>query len=176
MDKPWYRSRAFWGAILAQIPFVYDASKDGVAAVFPAIIQAAGVVIAALGFRGAILRAGSKKEERGVMPRPNRTDRVEWWFRTIDRKLDLLLRQGAKEMATLAEVEAEVRETQTVQESVIVLLNGLKQLLDEAIASADPAKLEELRAALDSSTNALAAAAAANTPGGGTPPPQARRG
>ena len=70
-------------------------------------------------------------------------------------------------MATLAEVEAEVRETQTVQESVIVLLNGLKQLLDEAILSADPAKLEELRAALDTSTNALAAAAAANTPGGG---------
>ncbi len=100
--------------------------------------------------------------------RPNpELERIEWWFRTIDTKLNLILRQGAKEMATLQELEVEVRETADVQQSVIVLLNGLKQLLDEAIASQDPAKIEELRALLDSSTTALAAAAAANTPGGG---------
>jgi len=96
-----------------------------------------------------------------------RPDQNEGWFRIINRKLDRLLGQGVENMATLAELEVEVREATTVHESVIVLLNGLKQLLDEAIASQDPAKLEELRASLDESTNRLSAAAEANTPGGG---------
>ena len=99
--------------------------------------------------------------------RPNDLEQCLAWFVIINRKLDRLLGQGVENMATLAELEVEVREATTVQESVIVLLNGLKQLLDEAIASADPAKLEELRAALDESTNRLSAAAEANTPGGG---------
>jgi hypothetical protein len=96
-----------------------------------------------------------------------RPDQNEEWFRIINRKLDRLLGQGVENMASLADLEIEVREATTVHESVIVLLNGLKVLLDEAIASQDPAKLEELRASLDESTNRLSAAAEANTPGGG---------
>jgi hypothetical protein len=99
--------------------------------------------------------------------RDDQFDRVEAWLRIINRKLDRLFTQGEKEMATLAELEAQVAETTQVQESAIVLLNGIKQLLDEAIASQDPAKIEELRALLDAGTDALAAAVVANTPGGG---------
>jgi len=96
-----------------------------------------------------------------------RPDRNEEWFRIINRKLDRLLGQGVENMATLAELEVEVRETADVQGSVVVLLRGLRQLLEEAIATQDPAKIQELLGMLDTSTNMLAAAAAEPGPGGG---------
>lgn len=67
--------------------------------------------------------------------------------------------QMADEMATL---EAEVAETKTVAQSAVVLLQGLKQRLDEA--GTDKVKLAALSADLGGSTDALAAAVVANTP------------
>jgi hypothetical protein len=61
-------------------------------------------------------------------------------------------------------LKAAVEQNQTVTASAITLLQGLKQKLDEAIASGDPAKLHDLSAELGQSTDALAAAITANTP------------
>lgn len=73
-------------------------------------------------------------------------------------------------MSALDDLRAEVAESRTVTESAITLLQGLKQQLDEAIATGDPGALVELAADLDSQTNRLAEAVQLNTPqqpGGG---------
>ena len=69
-------------------------------------------------------------------------------------------------------LEIQVAETQGIEESVIVLLNGIKIQLDEIIAELaeaqiDNAKLVELRDSLDASEQALSQAVANFTP----PPP-----
>lgn len=67
-------------------------------------------------------------------------------------------------MSALSDLQKEVTETGTVVDSAITLLRGLKEALDAAIASGDPAALAALSAELDTKTNALAAAISANTP------------
>jgi hypothetical protein len=62
----------------------------------------------------------------------------------------------------MVKLETEVSETKTVMQSAIVLLQGLKQRLDEA--GTDKAKLDALANDLDVHTNDLAAAVTANTP------------
>lgn len=73
----------------------------------------------------------------------------------IEKKLDKM----ANELEVLT---AEVAETKTVMGSAVVLLQGLKQKLDEA--GTDATKLKALSAELDVNTNDLAAAITANTP------------
>ena len=68
--------------------------------------------------------------------------------------------------AELDRLTTEVSETRTVIDSAIVLIQGLKTRLDEAIASGDPAALTALSDALDADQQALADAVAANTPAG----------
>jgi hypothetical protein len=70
-----------------------------------------------------------------------------------------------KAMATAKEnLTREVAENKTVMGSAATLLGNLKQRLDDAIASGDPADLQALSDELDTNSNALAAAVAANTP------------
>jgi uncharacterized membrane protein affecting hemolysin expression len=59
---------------------------------------------------------------------------------------------------------AQVAQTNTVEESAITLLQGLKAALDAAIASNDPAQLQALSDSLAGETAALSAAITANTP------------
>ena len=66
-------------------------------------------------------------------------------------------------MAALDDLRTEVAESRTVTASAVVLLQGLKQALDEAIATGDPAALTALAADLDASTKSLADAVTANT-------------
>lgn len=73
-------------------------------------------------------------------------------------------RQGKLLMATLADVQAKVTAEGTVVDSAVVLLKGLKDQLDAAIASNDPAALQALSDSIGSQTDSLAAAVAANTP------------
>lgn len=91
------------------------------------------------------------------------------------QKLDAILAavRGTKDAVSILEekmageldaLTAKVEENTSVDQSAIVLLNGLKQKLDEAIASGDPTKLQALSDALGASNAALAAAVAANTP------------
>jgi len=91
----------------------------------------------------------------------------DWRFRIIDAKLNLLLKQGAREMSALQDLEAQVRATVGVQESVVVLLQGLKEALDEAILNGDPVKLEEIRDLLATKTQELSDAAVAAGGSGG---------
>lgn len=67
-------------------------------------------------------------------------------------------------MSALDVLRAEVAQSRDVTESAIQLLQGLKQALDDAIATGDPGALVELAADLDSQTNRLAEAVAMNTP------------
>jgi len=64
--------------------------------------------------------------------------------------------------AELDTLTSEVSETNTVVDSAIVLLKGLKQKLDEA--GTDPVKLKELSDSLNAQQDKLAAAIAENTP------------
>lgn len=57
----------------------------------------------------------------------------------------------------------------TVDQSAITLLEQLTQMLEEAIASGDPARLTALADTLRANQVALAAAVAANTPAAPTP-------
>jgi len=78
--------------------------------------------------------------------------------------LQRLFRMENRIMATLTDLEANVRANTDVIDSAIVLLQGLKTKLDEAIASGDPAKLQALADELGSADAKLAAAVVANTP------------
>jgi len=70
-------------------------------------------------------------------------------------------------MGELDTLKTEVSETTTVMASAVTLLQGLKQKLDEAIASGNPEALAALSAELDTNTNALAQAITENTPAEG---------
>lgn len=65
-------------------------------------------------------------------------------------------------MAAIDDLIAEVEETKTVTKSVLALIQGLKDRLEEA--GTDPAKLQAVIDDLDAQNKALADAVAANTP------------
>lgn len=65
----------------------------------------------------------------------------------------------------LSELKSNIEANTAVSDSAVILLQGLKAKLDEAIASNDPAALAALSAALGADTQELAQAIAANTPG-----------
>lgn len=67
----------------------------------------------------------------------------------------------AGELATL---QTQVAQNTNVEQSAITLLQGLKQALDDAIASNNPQALTDLSTSLGTSAAALAAAITANTP------------
>jgi len=105
------------------------------------------------------------------------TDVDEYFFR---KKTEAQLNQIIKLLKNITEeiknmsveldnLVIQVEETQGVEESVIVLLSGIKTQLDTIIAElaaqqVDNAKLVELRDSLDASEQALATAAASFTP------------
>jgi len=64
----------------------------------------------------------------------------------------------------LNELKTEVAETRTAVDSAIVFIKGLKDLLDAAIASGDPAELKKLSDELNAQQTALAEAIVTNTP------------
>lgn len=87
----------------------------------------------------------------------------------IDKKLDrLLLLTGALLIgegfivAELDDLRAQVHATVGLEQSAIVLIEGLAQKLADAIAAGNPAALVALKDELEASGNALAAALAAN--------------
>lgn len=67
-------------------------------------------------------------------------------------------------MAELDDLRAAVARETEVDESAIVLLNGLKAKLDAAIAAGDPAALKALSDSLGTESQKLADAVTANTP------------
>lgn len=65
MGGSWWKSRTFWGLVIAQIPRlalkIAEAAGDPVA-ISAAISEFVGVLLAGVGLRGVVLRAGGKKE------------------------------------------------------------------------------------------------------------------
>lgn len=74
---------------------------------------------------------------------------------------NLKLKHMAQE---LDDLKAAVAKDTEVDQSAITLLNGLKQKLDAAIASGNPADLKALSDQLGSNAQGLADAVTANTP------------
>jgi hypothetical protein len=82
--------------------------------------------------------------------------------------------KGDEMAADLTAITNEVAEAKTVAESAVALINGFGAQLDALVAEAqdnkvDVAKVEELRASLDSSNQELTDAITANTPESPTP-------
>ena len=84
--------------------------------------------------------------------------------RRILAKLDLVLKKEMQIMAALDDLKAAVAAEDTVVDSAVTLLKGLKDALDAAIAAGDPAALTALSADIGAKTKALSDAVAANTP------------
>jgi hypothetical protein len=98
-------------------------------------------------------------------------DRIE---AKVDRLLGLsrFLKGELKDMAgELDALSQQVQANTDTEQSAIVLLNGLKQKLDEAIATGDIEKVKSLSAALGTSQQKLADAVTANTPADPNQPP-----
>lgn len=83
---------------------------------------------------------------------------------------DLLITLGERILSALDSLKTNVANNTTVIQSAIVLIQGLKQKLDDAIASGDPAQVQALSDELGAQDAALAQAVAANTPAAATDP------
>ena len=80
----------------------------------------------------------------------------------LNRILDLINKLETKMATALEDLTAQVTQTNTVIDSAIILIQGIKAALDAA--GTNPAALKALSASLDTSEQALAAAIVANTP------------
>ena len=65
---------------------------------------------------------------------------------------------------TLDELQAAVAAEDTVIDSAVTLLGNLSQMLKDAIASGDPAKVAAIASQIDAAKQKLADAVVANTP------------
>ena len=92
----------------------------------------------------------------------------------IERKVDdlglIVLRAKEATMATLDDLVTDVAAQATVVDSVVTLLQGLRDQLAAAIAAGDPAKVQAVLTAIDANTAKLTAAVANSPAGTGTPP------
>jgi len=85
----------------------------------------------------------------------------------LDLVLNLLIHVLNKEnyiMATIQDVNAAIAAESSVDDSIIVLLNGIVQQLKDAQASNDPAALDTVIAGITANTKKIQDAVTANTP------------
>lgn len=66
-------------------------------------------------------------------------------------------------MATMQDLQTEVSQQSTVEDSVVTMLQGLQQQLKDANASNDPAAMDKVIADLRANTKKLSDAVATNT-------------
>lgn len=81
--------------------------------------------------------------------------------RVILSRIEEILKKMPKELDDLT---AQVAENTNVEQSALILIQGLAQKLQDAINAGNPAALTALQTQLKTSSDALAAAVAANTP------------
>jgi hypothetical protein len=82
----------------------------------------------------------------------------------VKKLLHQIIQKLTKMGQELDDLKAAVAKNTEVEQSAVTLITGLKEKLDAAIASGDPAQLTALSTELGSSSDALAAAVTANTP------------
>lgn len=80
------------------------------------------------------------------------------------RLLKKILKKEEILMATMQDLQAAVQRNSDVDDSVIVLLNGIVQQLKDAQASNDPQAIQAVIDSLDADTKKMADAVTANTP------------
>ncbi len=97
----------------------------------------------------------------------DRLDAIGARLGVIERILLFIVNQGGHEMATLNDIRDAVAAEKTVEDSIITLLGQIAQQLKDAIASNDPAAMQQVVDDLTAHRQALADAVTANT----TPPP-----
>lgn len=98
-----------------------------------------------------------------------RFDRLDERYDHIAHVLQSLKRAEEQQMATLADIRTEVEQQQTVIASAVTLMQQLKQMLTDAIASNDPAAMQEIVDLLNAGEQSLADAVVANTPAAPNP-------
>lgn len=90
-------------------------------------------------------------------------------LRSLNEINQRLTQMEKRIMTALDNLRDQVARNKSVTDSAIVLLQGLKQKLDDAIASGDPAAVQAVSDSLGTETDSLAAAVTANTPAAPTP-------
>lgn len=95
---------------------------------------------------------GAKERHNEVI---YKLDRLLWLAMKINHKED-------HELAELDDLKAQVEETKGIEQSAVVLIQGLVAKLDAALAAGDPLALVALKDDLHASAEALAGAVAAN--------------
>jgi hypothetical protein len=91
-------------------------------------------------------------------------DRIEWQGQRQSRLLKLVLTLELMNMSALSDLTAAVARNGDVENSAVLLIQGIAQQLKDAIAANDPAALVALQTQLTGQADALAAAVTANTP------------
>jgi uncharacterized protein (DUF2336 family) len=89
----------------------------------------------------------------------------------IQQRLNQLIQGETKIMATLDDVVAATAAEKTVVDSAVALLNNLTAMLQAALATGDPTKIQAAVDAITAQTQELATAVAANTPAAPAPTP-----
>jgi|SRR5882762_338415 len=92
---------------------------------------------------------------------------IHHYFHADDHVIRLLKEIIQKEntiMATMQDVAAAVAAESTVDDSIIVLLNGIAQQLKDALAANDPVALQAVVDGIHANTAKIQAAVTANTP------------
>lgn len=84
------------------------------------------------------------------------------WRRSVDAKLDAILKLLKEEAMTLDELQTQVAANTSVESSAITLIQGIAAQL--AAAGTDPVKIQALSDKLKASATSLATAITANTP------------
>jgi len=100
----------------------------------------------------------------------NGDDELKGRLVQIQSSLEALLKRSGAMAGELKALQDRVTEVTTVEQSAITLIQGLKQQLDAAIASGDPAALQALSDQLGTSDATLAKAITDNTPAASPPP------
>ena len=89
-------------------------------------------------------------------------EEIHWKLDTIIARLNRIERKEQTIMAELDTLTAQVQANTDVENSALVLINGIAARI--AAAGADPVALKKLSDSLKTSADALAAAVVANTP------------
>ena len=88
-----------------------------------------------------------------------RFNKLENKLNDLSRKLDLIINQENEELATLADLQAQVAKTQDTEDSAVALITGLVAKIQELINSgASPEQFQALVDDLKAHTDPLAAA------------------
>jgi hypothetical protein len=90
--------------------------------------------------------------------------RIDKVIALLNSLIDLTTKQGAKTVATLADIQAAVAAEKTVEDGIITLLTEVANQLQAALKSNDPVAMQSIVDMIHANTAVLSAAVVANVP------------